>query len=110
LLYLPTELGVRGQRDERHLAQAANLGAVLVTQNRQDFAPLFHRWEAEEREHPGILLVVRLTPLPRKIAYLERAARLLTPKAARNQLMELELFDTEEQAEAYVAALTPLPD
>jgi len=38
---------------------------------------------------------------------LERAARLLTPAAASDQLMELALFRTEEEAVAYVAGLTP---
>src|SRR5437867_2068684 len=44
LIYLPSELGVGGQADELHLAQATELEAVLVTQNRRDFAPLHHKW------------------------------------------------------------------
>jgi hypothetical protein len=56
------------------------------------------------------MLVVRRTPLTVKMASLERAARLLTPASARNQLMELDLFDTEDRAQAYVASLTPPAD
>ena len=82
----------------------------MVTQNRRDFALLHQGWEAEGRDHAGILLVVRRTPLAIKIACLDRAALLLTPAAAHNQLMELDLFDTEERAGAYVASLTPLTD
>lgn len=107
LLYLPSELGVGGQVDRAHLATAAALGAVVVTQNRRDFSPLHRELEAEGREHAGILLVVRRTPLSIKIACLDRAARLLAPSVARSQLMELDLFDTEERAQAYVASPTP---
>ena len=42
----------------------------------------------------------------RKMAYLERAARLLTVDASRNQLLMLALFGTEERGEAYVTSLT----
>jgi len=108
LIYLPSELGVGGQADELHLAQATELEAVLVTQNRRDFAPLHHKWAAEQREHAGILLVVRRTSISIKIACLDRVARFLTREAAASQLMELDLFDTEDRALAYIASLVPL--
>jgi hypothetical protein len=42
------------------------------------------------------------------IQRLERAARLLTPALAANQLMELPMFGTEERGLLYVASLSPL--
>jgi hypothetical protein len=100
VLYLPSELGVGGQSDERHLITAAQLDAVLVTHNQQDVAPLHHRWQREGRSHPGIVLVRQQLDLGTKLAALHRVARLLTAEAAVNQLLELALFATEEQAEA----------
>ena len=55
----------------------------------------------------GILLVTAQLAMARKMAYLERAARLLTPDAAQNQLMQLALFNNEAAGERYVASLTP---
>lgn len=108
MLYLPSEQGLSGQPDADHLATATSLGAVLVTQNQQDFVPLHHQWESEERRHAGILLVTGGMTLGAKIAWLECAARLLTSEAAQHQLMKLDLFRTEESAERYVRSLAPL--
>ena len=105
-VYVPREQGKREAADAIHLETAAGLGAVLVTQNKGDFALLHHRWQAEGRSHAGILLTAQIS-LGRKIACLQRAARLLTPEAARNQLMELALFETDDRAASYVASLTP---
>jgi len=97
LIYVTSELGVRGDNDNAHLERAAELGAVMVSQNQQDFAPLHHRWQAEGRSHAGILLMASLY-IGHKIERLDRVARLLTPEAAQNQLMNLRGFDTEERA------------
>lgn len=107
LIYVPEELGLAGQPDEMHLASAASLGAVMVSQNKKDFEPLYARWLEQGRTHAGIITVTAEWSLGRKIACLERAARLLTPAAAANQLMVLSLFGTEEEARTYVASLTP---
>ena len=105
VVYVTSELGVEGQADQHHLEMATDLQAVIASQNRKDFEPLHHRWQAQERRHAGIL-VTRQLPIWLKIRHLERAARLLTPGIAANQLLELELFDTEERGQLYVAALT----
>ena len=107
LIYFPAELHVAGQSDELHLATATRLGAVLVTHNQQDFAPLHHRWRAAGREHAGIILVVQEEYIGTKLACLDRATRLLTPEAALGQLMPFQMFETEERALAYVASLSP---
>ncbi|MFI5267154.1 MAG: DUF5615 family PIN-like protein [Chloroflexota bacterium] len=106
-LYLASELGLAGHTDEAHLDKASNLGAVLTSQNQQDFAPLHLHWQAAQREHAGILLVQQKLAISKKIALLERAARLLTPETAHNQLMRLALFATEEQGQAFAVSLRP---
>ena len=108
LLYLPSELGLEGQADELHLATATHLGAVLVTHNQKHFAPLHYRWESNRQTHGGIILVRQELDVGKKLASLDRVARLLTAEAASGQLMPLEMFKTEEGAEAYVASLAPL--
>lgn len=42
LVYVTSDLGVKGQDDELHLETATRLSAVLASQNQQ-FAPLYHR-------------------------------------------------------------------
>ena len=96
LVYVTSDLGVEGQ-DELHLEAAVRLGAVLASQNRRHFEPLHHRWQAEGRRHCGILVTHRRR-IGLRIQWLERAARLLTPETADNQLMELAMFATEEGA------------
>ena len=107
LVYLPYELGVEGQDDELHLLGATERRAVLATHNQKDFARLHHRWKREGREHSGILLVRQEDYIGMKLACLDRAARLLSSEAARNQLIHYQMFATEEWALAYVASLTP---
>jgi len=68
---------------------------------------LHHHWQADQREHAGILLVQPQLAISRKIEMLGHAARLLTPEAAHNQFMRLALFATEEQGQAYVISLRP---
>lgn len=69
---------------------------------------MHHGWQAEGRRHAGIPLTRQIRDVGVKIGRLERAARLLTPEIAANQLMRLDLFWTEDQALAYVAGLRPL--
>jgi predicted nuclease of predicted toxin-antitoxin system len=107
VLYVTSELGLKGQQDQAHLEAATTLGAVLVSQNQRDFVPLHRRWQALGREHAGIIITPQV-PIGIRIKRLERAARLLNPEAARNQLMELNLFETEELGQAYVISLSPL--
>jgi len=106
LLYLPPELDLAGQADELHLISAATHEAVLVTTNARDFDPLHARWQAAGREHAGILTTPEIE-IGELIRRLERAARLLTPEAAHNQVMRLSMFRDEEEARNYVTALTP---
>lgn len=82
------------------------LGAVIVTHNQQHFAPLHREWQAEGRQHAGIILVVQDGYIGAKLACLNRAARLLTAEAARGQLMPFQMFGTEDLGRAYVASLT----
>ena len=105
-IYTPQTGGTRTFDDPPTLEAATQLGAVLVTYNKGDFEKLHKEWQAAGRDHAGILRSHRLSPGD-LIAKLERAARLLTPEIARNQLMELSLFETEEQAQAYVISLRP---
>jgi hypothetical protein len=106
LIYVTSELGVEGQADELHLETATSLGAVLTSQNQKDFSPLHHRWQAEGRQHAGVL-VTRQLAIGLRVRSLERAARLLTPQIAANQLLRLDPFATEERALLYVASLSP---
>ena len=108
LIYLPYELGVEGQDDDLHLAVATARGAVLATHNLDDFNRIYSEWWTEGREHGGILLVRQRDHISTKLEYVERAARLLSPEAARNQLMPYQMFETEETAASYVVSLTPL--
>jgi len=97
---------VEGQKDELHLETATRLGAVLVSQNQGDFVKRHRAWQADGRQHAGILTTQQLgTGII--LAQLERAGRLLSPEIARNQLMVLALFDTEGNASAYVVSLNP---
>lgn len=106
LIYVTSDLGVEGQVDALHLQTATELGAVLASQNQRDFAPLHHRWQATGRRHAGLLLTHHLE-IGLRIECLGRAARLLTPELATNQLMILDLFETEELGTNYVLALSP---
>jgi hypothetical protein len=79
LVYLPGELGVKGQSDELHLAAASDLGAVIVTHNQKDFDPRHRDWTAKRRTHTGIILVVQRMDIGTKLASMDRAARLNRP-------------------------------
>lgn len=103
---MTSDLGVEGQDDELHLETAVRLGAVLASQNRRHFEPLHHHWQDEGRRHCGIVVTHR-RQIGLRIQWLERAARLLTPETADNQLMELAMFATEEKGLTYVASLIP---
>jgi len=104
LIYVTTELGLGGADDEVQLAKAEELGAVLASQNQQHFEPLHHRWQAEGRTHAGIL-VTHQVRIGLKVRWLERAIRLLTPELARNQLMKLPMFESEEKGLLFVSSL-----
>ena len=65
---------------------------------------MHHRWQAEGRTHGGIL-VTHQVRIGLKVQWLERAARLMTPELARNQLMKLPMFETEEQGRLFIASL-----
>ena len=80
------------------------LGAVLASQNQQHFEPLHRQWNDEGRTHAGILVTHQIR-IGLKIEWLERAARLLTPELAQNQLMKLPMFETEEKGQLFVASL-----
>jgi hypothetical protein len=105
LVYLPSELSVKGQPDELHLAAATDLGAVIATHNQKHFYPLHREWNAQGRAHAGILLVVQQLDIGSKLASVERAARLLTPELAKNQLMYLKMFETEQRAQLFISSL-----
>ncbi|MBM2812100.1 MAG: hypothetical protein HW416_2859 [Chloroflexi bacterium] len=103
MIYVTTELGLKGADDPVHLARATELEAVLVSQNQRDFDPLHHRWKVEGKTHAGILVTYQID-IGSKIRWLERAARLLTPELARNQLMKLPMFVTEEKGLLFTAS------
>lgn len=109
VVYMARELGLKGQEDLPQLIKASEFGAVLTTQNQGDFRRLHDEWHVAGRDHAGILLTRQLRAVGTKIERLERAARLLTPDRAANQVLRLDLFGTEEQARGYVRSLTPLP-
>ena len=81
---------------------------MVVTYNQGDFKRLHEAWQAADRHHCGIIVGHKL-PLGVLIACLERAARLLTPEVAQNQLLQLDLFDSEERSRAYLIALGGQP-
>lgn len=95
LVYVTTELGLQGQADQAHLERATVLGAVLAAQNDSDFSPLHHRWQAAGRRHAGILVTRQIRDVGTRFERLERAARLLSPDIPKNQLMGLDMFETE---------------
>jgi len=105
LIYLISELQLLGRDDPFQLESATGLGAMLVTQNQRDFVPLHHQWQAKGRRHAGIL-VTRWLPIGTRIERLERAARMLSPSIAENQLLQLDLFATEQQAQIYIDSLS----
>ena len=105
LIYVTTDLGLEGADDDVHLAKDAELGAVLASQNQSDFDRLHHRWQAEGKRHAGILDTPQVS-IGRRVQWLERAARLLTPEIAANQLMKLPMFSTEETGLMFVASLS----
>jgi predicted nuclease of predicted toxin-antitoxin system len=79
---LPTDAGLAGVSDPRHLMYAVGQNLVLLTRNHDDFEDLHALLQASGGTHPG-LLVVRLDNDPsrdmkdrdvaRAIANLERA-------------------------------------
>jgi hypothetical protein len=105
LIYVAREIGLERADDEVHLVNAAELGAVLASQNQKHFEPLHHAWQAQGRPHAGILTTHQVD-VGAKIERLERAARLLTAETAHNQLMKLSVFATEEQGRLFVLSLT----
>ncbi|MFI5267715.1 MAG: hypothetical protein ACHQ7M_10105 [Chloroflexota bacterium] len=78
----------------------------MVTKDLSDFPGLHEDWRRLGREHTGIV-TCRQMDFGRRYVYLDRVARLLTPEAARNQLMPLDMFKGEALAQAYVVSLTP---
>ena len=79
-----------------------------MTYNQGDFVHLHRDWQTRDQKHGGILLSEELSP-GELFKRLERAARLLSPETARNQLMRLPLFASEEQAQALVTGLSSPP-
>jgi len=106
LVYVTTDLNLEGADDVVHLEKATALGAVLASQNQSDFDPLHWTWQAMGRRHAGIL-ASRQLPIGFRIQSLERAARLLTPELAHNQLMKLSMFATEAKGLLFVDSLAP---
>jgi len=107
LVYLASDLGLKGQSDEQQLRTATELGAAIATQNQADFTRLHRQWQAEGRPHPGILLTRQRLNVGLKIQRLGRAARLLTQETAANQLLRLDQFATEQEGLLYLASLSP---
>lgn len=108
LIYLARQFGLERADDEVHLTKATELGAVLVSQNQKHFDRLHNDWQAQGRSHAGILDTHQLDTGP-MMERLERAARLLTPELARNQLMKLSMFKAEGLAQLYVQSLASSP-
>ena len=50
------EDGFDNALDEAILAQATELGMVLLTNNDRDFSPIARRWTEGGRDHAGIML------------------------------------------------------
>jgi hypothetical protein len=54
---LPTDLGLVGTTDPRHLASCAGHGRALITRNHDDFLDLHDLVQATRGRHAGILVV-----------------------------------------------------
>jgi hypothetical protein len=65
----------RGSSDDFHLANAAELGRVLVSRNVGDFQRLHYEWITSDRSHAGIILIApQRASIGVQIACLERIA------------------------------------
>jgi len=104
MVYLPQDLGLLREDDPPVLAAAASRSAVLVTNNIGDFVELHREHERTGAPHPGILLALRTDPAT-LVQGLERVARLLTPALAANQLIYLDSFGTEDEAQNFAISL-----
>jgi predicted nuclease of predicted toxin-antitoxin system len=103
-VYVPQELGLLRASDPTILTEAASRSAVVVTNNIHDFVELHHDHELTGRPHSGIILALRTDP-PTMVQRLERAARLLTSASAKGQLLYLDSFSSEEEAQNYAISL-----
>jgi len=56
------EVGNRGAGDEAQLLYAAEIGAPLVTRNRNDFIALTMQFLDQGREHAGVVIVPHSIP------------------------------------------------
>jgi hypothetical protein len=102
-IYLALELLPAGANDDLQLAKATELGAVLITKDLGDFPNLYERWLASGRDHAGIV-TCREMEFGQRYRRLEGVARLLTPEAARNHILNLDMFVSEETARQHVIA------
>jgi hypothetical protein len=105
VVYTTTELHLKGQSDAMQLQTAIGLAAVLISQNDRDFTRLHRNYEAQGIAHSGILVTPQIRDVGERVTRVERALRLLTSEVAADQLMRLDLFDTEERGLLYVASL-----
>ena len=76
------ESGNRGADDEAQLAYAAQIGAALVTRNRNDFIALTAQFFDEGRAHPGVIVVPQSIPADEP-AILAKSLAKLSSKFAR---------------------------
>lgn len=52
-------VSMSGSADETHLIYAASQGLPVLTANARDFLALHQAWQAQGREHAGLLLLYR---------------------------------------------------
>jgi hypothetical protein len=77
--------------DEQQLEYATSLGRVILTHNREDYAPLHEKWLSEGREHAGIVLSTQI-PLGEMIRRTLRFLDQVTADEMRNNLRHLNDF------------------
>lgn len=69
----PRTVGTPGIADEEHLRYASSNSLVIITANALDFIELQERWQIQQQQHSGILIVFLENNPGRDMAFQEIA-------------------------------------
>jgi predicted nuclease of predicted toxin-antitoxin system len=85
------EAGLLGASDSEQLAHAAATKRAILTFNIRDFRKLHERWQAEGKEHSGIILSQKL-PVGELLRRMLKLLNTLTADEIHNQVIFLSDF------------------